>query len=123
MTGIQVGNIAAVESSSRIPCLPVGTQSSLEQTKSRTTPTRSGTHRGRPRVGGRKNVNREIISYTGKVQGRNQTMKELVDIVKWKPCVEDDNTWEPPEGMKNAQEVMERFDTESPEMPGQGEVE
>jgi len=43
--------------------------------------------------------------------------------VKWKPCVEDDNTWEPPEGMKNAQEVMERFDTESPEMPGQGEVE
>jgi len=31
-------------------------------------------------------------------------MKELHYFVKWKGCEEDENTWEPLEGMKNAQE-------------------
>jgi len=43
--------------------------------------------------------------------------------VKWKGLTEDENTWEPREGMKNAQEEVARFHRESPEMPGPGEVE
>ena len=50
-------------------------------------------------------------------------MKELRYFVKWKGCPEDENTWEPPEGMKNAQEEVERFHRENPEMPGPREVE
>jgi len=65
----------------------------------------------------------EIISYMRKSQGRNKPIKELWYLVKWKCSLEDDNTWEPPEGMKNAQEVVERFHREKPEMPSPGEVE
>jgi len=68
-------------------------------------------------------VKSEIISYTGKVRGRNKTRKELRYFVKWKGCAEDENTWEPPKGMGNAQEEVERFHRENAEMPGPGEVE
>jgi len=67
-------------------------------------------------------IKSEIISYTRKVRGRNKQMKDLRYFVKWKGCAEDENTWEPPEGMKNAQEEVERFHRENPEMPGQKEV-
>jgi len=50
-------------------------------------------------------------------------MKELPYIVKWKGCAADEDTWEPPEGMRNAQEQVERFHRENPEMPGPREVE
>jgi len=40
-------------------------------------------------------------------------MKELRYFVKWKGCPEDENTWEAREGMKNAQEVVERFHRET----------
>jgi len=50
-------------------------------------------------------------------------MKGLRDFVKWKGCVEGENTWEAAEGMKNTQEEVERFYRENPEMPGPGEVE
>jgi len=49
-------------------------------------------------------------------------MKDLRFFVKWKASAEDYNTWEPPEGMKNAQEVVERFHRDTPEMPGPREV-
>jgi len=68
-------------------------------------------------------IKSEIISSTRKVQGRNKPMKELRYFVKWKGCAEDDNTWEPPKGMKNAQEEVESFPRENPEMPGPREVE
>jgi len=68
-------------------------------------------------------VKSEIISYMRKVRGRNKPMKELRYFVKWKGCAEDENTWEPPEGMMNAQEEVERFHRENPEMPGPSEVE
>jgi len=68
-------------------------------------------------------VKSEIISYTRKVRGRNKPMKEDRYFVKWKGCAEDANTSEPPEGMRNAQEEVERFHRENPEMPGLGEVE
>ena len=68
-------------------------------------------------------VKSEIISYTRKVQGRNKSIKELRYYVKWKGCAEDENTGEPPEGMQNAQQEMERFHRENPEMPGPTEVE
>jgi len=43
--------------------------------------------------------------------------------VKWKGCPEDENTWEPPERIKNAQEEVEMFHRENAEMPGPREVE
>jgi len=54
-------------------------------------------------------VKSEIISYTRKVQGRNKSIKEVRYFVKWEGCAEDENTWEPPEAMRNAQEEVERF--------------
>ena len=68
-------------------------------------------------------VKSEIISYTRKVQGRNKLIKELRYFVKWKECAEDENTWEPQEGMKNTQEEEECFHRENPDMPGPDEVE
>jgi len=68
-------------------------------------------------------VKRGFISYTRKVSGRNKLMKELRYFVKWKGCAEDENTWEPPEGMKNAQEEVERFHRKNAEMQGPREVE
>jgi len=68
-------------------------------------------------------VKSEIIFYTRKVRGRNKPMKELRYFVKWKGCAEDGNTSEPPAGMRNAQEEVERFHRENPGMPGPGEVE
>jgi len=65
----------------------------------------------------------EMICYTRKFRGRNKAIKELRYFVKWKGCAEDENTWEPSEGMKNAQEEVERFHRENPEMPGPGVVE
>jgi len=50
-------------------------------------------------------------------------MKELRYFVKWKGWAEDEDTWEPPEGMKNEQEEVERFHKENPEMPGPREVD
>jgi len=64
----------------------------------------------------------EIISYTPNVRGRNKGMKELRYFVKWKSCAVDENTWEPPEGMKNAPEEVERVHRENSKMPGTREV-
>ena len=50
-------------------------------------------------------------------------MKELGYFVKWKGWAEDEDTWEPPDGMKNEQEEVEQFHKENPEMPGPREVE
>jgi len=50
-------------------------------------------------------------------------MKEHRYFVKSKGCVEDENTWERPEGRRNAQREVERFHSENVEMPGPGEVE
>ena len=68
-------------------------------------------------------VKSEIISYTRKVRGRNKPMKEIQYFGKGKGWAQDDNTWEPPEGMKNAQEEVESFHRENPEMQGPKEVE
>jgi len=46
-------------------------------------------------------VKSEIISYTRKVRGRNNPMKELCYFVKTKGCPVDKNTGEQPQGMKN----------------------
>ena len=68
-------------------------------------------------------IKREIISYTRKVRERNKPMKELRYFVKWKGCAEDENTGESCEGMKNAEEEVERLHGENPEMPGPREAE
>ena len=43
--------------------------------------------------------------------------------MKWKDCMDDENTWEPLEAMKNTLEEVKRFQRENPEMSGLGEVE
>jgi len=63
------------------------------------------------------------MSDTQKVPGRNKPLKVLRYFVKWKGCVQEENTWEPREGMKKAQEQVERFHIENPEMLGPQEVE
>jgi len=68
-------------------------------------------------------VKSEIISYTRRVRGRNKRMRELRYFVKWKGCSEDENTWEPPEGLDNAQELIEGFHEENPDMPSRADVE
>ena len=50
-------------------------------------------------------------------------MKQLRYFVKWKGSAENKNTWEPPEGMRNTQEEVERFHKEKLEMSGPEEVE
>ena len=47
-------------------------------------------------------------------------MRELRYFVKWARCSEDENTWEPPESLENAQELVEAFYRENPEMPKLG---
>ena len=49
-------------------------------------------------------------------------MRELPLVVKSKGCVEDENTWEPHEGMKDGQEKVEMFHRENPDMPGSRDV-
>ena len=65
----------------------------------------------------------EIITYTRKVRGVNKEFKELRYFVKWSGCSEDQNTWEPPEGLVNAREVVEKFHRENAGIPGQNVVE
>jgi len=43
--------------------------------------------------------------------------------VKGKGSAEDENTWEPHEGMGSRQEEVERYHRENPEMPGPGGVD
>jgi len=62
-------------------------------------------------------VKSEIITYTRKVGRRNQEFKELHYFIKWIGCAEDENTWEPLEGLGNAQELVEEFHRQNPEMP------
>jgi len=68
-------------------------------------------------------VKSEIISYTRKVRGRNKRMRELRYFVQWKGCSEDENTWEPPESLDKAQELIESFHEENPDMPSRADVE
>ena len=65
-------------------------------------------------------VKSEIISYERRVCGRTRTLQELRYFVKWKGCSEDENTWEPPKHLGNAQELVEQFHLENPEMPRLG---
>ena len=68
-------------------------------------------------------VKSEVITYTRKVGRRNRTFKELRYFVKWKGCTEDENTWELPEGLTNAQELVDRFHRQNLGMPGLAMVE
>jgi len=68
-------------------------------------------------------VKSEIISYTRKVRSGNKRMRELRYFVKWKGCSEDENTWEPPESLNNARELIKGFHEENPDMPCRADVE
>ena len=65
----------------------------------------------------------EIIADTSKVRGCNKRMRELRYFVKWKGCSEAENSWEPPESLDNAQELVGEFHRENEEMPGRADVE
>ena len=51
---------------------------------------------------------------------RRRWMQDIRYFVKWAACSEDENTWEPPESLENAQELVETFHRENPEMPKLG---
>ena len=68
-------------------------------------------------------VKSEIITYTSKVRRVDKVLKGLRYFVKWAGCSEDENTWEPPEGLVNAREIVENFHRENPGMPGHNLVE
>ena len=74
-------------------------------------------------MGDRKNRQKRDHFLYAEGSRKKQTDEGDWYFVKWKGCAEDENTWEPPEGMNNAQDEVERFHRESPEMPGPGEVE
>ena len=63
-------------------------------------------------------VKSEIITYRRNVRGVKKAFKELRYCVKWAGCSEDENTWEPLEGLENAREEVEKFDRQNPQMPG-----
>ena len=65
-------------------------------------------------------VKSEIISYERRVRGRNRTFNELRYFVQWRGCSEDENTWEPPEHLEHAKELVEDFHRENPCMPKLG---
>ena len=68
-------------------------------------------------------VKSEIISDTRNIRCPNKRMRELRYFVKWKGCSEDENTWEPPESLENAQELVEGFHQENLDMPSRADVE
>ena len=68
-------------------------------------------------------IRSEIITYTRKVRRVDKEFKELRHFVKWAGCSEDENTWEPPEGLVNAREIVVKFHRENPGMPGPNLVE
>jgi len=65
----------------------------------------------------------EVITYTRNVRRPNKEFKELAYFVKWTGCAEDEKTWEQPEGLENAQELVEEFHRQNPGMPGLSLVE
>jgi len=65
-------------------------------------------------------VKRERISYERRVRGSTKSFEELGYFVKWKECSEDENTWEPPEDLEHAKELVEEFHRENPDMPKLG---
>ena len=65
-------------------------------------------------------VKSEKISYERRVRGRPRTFEEIRYFVKWKGCSEDENTWEPPEHLENARELVKDFHRGNPEMPSLG---
>jgi len=68
-------------------------------------------------------VKSEVMTSTRKVGRHNEEFKELCSFIKWNGCAEDKNTWKPAEGLGNAQELVEGFHRQNPEMPGLAVVE
>jgi len=52
-------------------------------------------------------LNSEIISYNRRVCGRNRTVEKLLYVMRWRGYSEDENTWETPEHLEHAQELVE----------------
>ena len=58
-----------------------------------------------------------------KVRRVDKEFKDRRYFVKWAGYSEDENTWEPPQRLVNAREIVEKFHRENPGVPGPNLVE
>ena len=58
-------------------------------------------------------VKNESITYVR----RRRRMQDIRYFIKWAGYSEDENTWEPPQSLENAQKLVEAFHRENPDMP------
>ena len=112
-----------MEDTSNLPCLAVGTLSIMDPRRKRTASTEPEEIDGNLKWEVEGIVKSEIISYTRKVGSHNKQMRELRYFVKWIGCSEDENTWEPPESLENAHQLIEGFHEENPDMLSRADFE
>ena len=68
-------------------------------------------------------VKSEVITYTRNVRRQNRTFKKLLFFDKSNGCAENENSWEPPQGLTKDQELVDRFHRQNAGMPGRAAVE
>ena len=111
--GFETRDLPTMQNTSDIPYISFRTISSLYQSRKRNNFTRTRRNRRRFTWKVERIVKSEIITYVR----RRRWMQEIRYFVNWAECSEDENTWETPESLENAEELVEAFHGENPEMP------
>ena len=105
-----------MEDTFNIPCVTVRTISTVKSSRKGSTPREPEDIDGDLEREVERIVKSEIIIYVR----RRRRMLEIRYFVKWAGCSEDENTWEPPESLEHAHELVEEFHKKNPEMPKLG---